>query len=284
MAASIVVPIIANGFRAMGIVYLGYLLGSAQAAAADHIIYGWLFFSVVTLCLVAGGLPFREQPVPARLAPPSSPGIAHPWPVPVLVILVAVLAVLAPAASLALDRSAGTAKLAGTATFAAPAGCQLGTPEIAPDRNSTTVVCGPRRWTVTMQTVPARSTGGGLNEARRRLLGPLDPEGVAISTLHDLPPSAGNWQVTTSEDPGQIAGMAVWIHGQPAVGGLRQRLLQARDSVFGNTVPPLIALVQTHVDHRMPEAESDDLTSELARIVSAQPDLDAQVRRLTTPP
>ena len=53
---SILVPIIANGFRAIGIVYLGYILGSAEAAAADHILYGWMFFSLVILLLIALGL------------------------------------------------------------------------------------------------------------------------------------------------------------------------------------------------------------------------------------
>jgi exosortase A len=58
---SLIVPIIANGFRALGIVVLGHILGSAQAATADHIIYGWLFFSVVILIQIALGLPFRED-------------------------------------------------------------------------------------------------------------------------------------------------------------------------------------------------------------------------------
>ena len=61
MAASIVVPIIANGIRALGIIVLGQILGSAEAAAADHIIYGWLFFTIVMLLLIAGGQIFREQ-------------------------------------------------------------------------------------------------------------------------------------------------------------------------------------------------------------------------------
>jgi exosortase A len=58
--ASIVVPIIANGLRGLGIVYLGYRLNSARAAAADHLIYGWIFFSIVILVLVAVGSPFRQ--------------------------------------------------------------------------------------------------------------------------------------------------------------------------------------------------------------------------------
>ena len=65
---SIIVPIIANGFRGLGIVYLGYLLGSAQAAAADHIIYGWIFFSFVILVLIALGLPFRQDHISTRSA------------------------------------------------------------------------------------------------------------------------------------------------------------------------------------------------------------------------
>ena len=63
---SIIVPVIANGFRGIGIVYLGYLLGSAQAAAADHVIYGWVFFSAVILLLIALGLPFRQDEIPIR--------------------------------------------------------------------------------------------------------------------------------------------------------------------------------------------------------------------------
>lgn len=58
---SLVVPIIANGFRALGIVVLGHILGSAQAATADHLIYGWIFFSVVILLQIALGLPFRQD-------------------------------------------------------------------------------------------------------------------------------------------------------------------------------------------------------------------------------
>ena len=68
MLASIVAPIIANGFRALGIVVFGHILGNAQAALADHLIYGWIFFSVVILLLIALGLPFRQDHRP-RMGP-----------------------------------------------------------------------------------------------------------------------------------------------------------------------------------------------------------------------
>ncbi len=67
---SMVVPVIANGFRALGIVVLGHLLGSAQAAATDHVLYGWIFFSIVILLLVG-----------TRAAVPAGPGQAGDAPV-----------------------------------------------------------------------------------------------------------------------------------------------------------------------------------------------------------
>lgn len=61
LVLALVVPVLANGLRALGIVVLGHHLGSAEAAAADHLIYGWVFFTVVILVLILAGLPFRED-------------------------------------------------------------------------------------------------------------------------------------------------------------------------------------------------------------------------------
>ena len=70
---SIIVPIIANGMRVWGIVVLGYWLGDAQAATADHLIYGWVFFSMVSVILIVLGLPFRQE-VPAFDIPAGGGG------------------------------------------------------------------------------------------------------------------------------------------------------------------------------------------------------------------
>ena len=45
ISMSIIVPIFANGLRALGIIVLAHLEGSASAVAADHVLYGWLFFT-----------------------------------------------------------------------------------------------------------------------------------------------------------------------------------------------------------------------------------------------
>ena len=57
---SILVPILANGIRAYGIVMIAHLSGMKYAVGIDHIIYGWFFFGAVMLLLFMLGRTFRE--------------------------------------------------------------------------------------------------------------------------------------------------------------------------------------------------------------------------------
>lgn len=57
MLASIVVPIIANGIRAWGTIYIAQFQGVEFAAGFDHIFYGWIFFAIVVALIV--GLAWR---------------------------------------------------------------------------------------------------------------------------------------------------------------------------------------------------------------------------------
>nr|WP_086939957.1 exosortase A [Thaumasiovibrio occultus] len=61
IALATLVPIIANGIRAWGIVYLGYISDMKVAAGADHLVYGWVFFSIVTLIVVFAGIVFGRK-------------------------------------------------------------------------------------------------------------------------------------------------------------------------------------------------------------------------------
>ena len=64
---AIVVPVIANGIRAFGIVYIAHITDHRVAAGVDHLIYGWMFFAVVTVLLLAIGMSIEELigPIPA---------------------------------------------------------------------------------------------------------------------------------------------------------------------------------------------------------------------------
>lgn len=61
VALSFAVPILANGLRAYGIVMIAHLSEYEYAVGADHLIYGWIFFSVVTLCLLGVGAAMRDS-------------------------------------------------------------------------------------------------------------------------------------------------------------------------------------------------------------------------------
>jgi exosortase A len=57
MAAAVALPILANGVRAWGTIYIAQSQGIAFAAGFDHIFYGWVFFALVMTALL--GLSWR---------------------------------------------------------------------------------------------------------------------------------------------------------------------------------------------------------------------------------
>jgi exosortase A len=63
---SILVPILANGFRAYMIVMIGHLSNMRLATGIDHYIYGWVFFGVVMLLLFWIGSFWRQDHIQAR--------------------------------------------------------------------------------------------------------------------------------------------------------------------------------------------------------------------------
>lgn len=101
VALSIVVPIIANGFRAFGIIGLSELTNNATAVEADHLIYGWAFFTAVTLLLIAIGLRFSDQgpgiDISAPLEAVRKPPAARPWNAALAGLLGIALATSGPA-------------------------------------------------------------------------------------------------------------------------------------------------------------------------------------------
>ncbi len=54
-------PIVANGFRAYGIILIGYWSDGKLAAGVDHLIYGWVFFSIVMIVLLMIGNSFADR-------------------------------------------------------------------------------------------------------------------------------------------------------------------------------------------------------------------------------
>ena len=63
MALAIVVPIVANGIRAWGIIYLAYASNYKIAMGIDHILYGWVFFVFVMLLFMLICWRFADRPL-----------------------------------------------------------------------------------------------------------------------------------------------------------------------------------------------------------------------------
>jgi exosortase A len=72
LLASLVVPILANGIRVFGIILVGHLTNNRVAVGVDHLVYGWLFSTLVAALLFSIGWRWREDP--ARAEGPASNG------------------------------------------------------------------------------------------------------------------------------------------------------------------------------------------------------------------
>ncbi len=242
VVVSLVLPVIANGFRALGIVVLGHYLGSAEAAAADHILYGWLFFSIVLLLLILLGLPFRQDARPAACASAAAlPAIGLRWPA-VAAVLVLLVSAIGPAAAAVFAWSAGAAPplhlaLAGRCTTL-PDGAD------APGLLQRHLVCDGKRLMLRVQAFSVRSDPGRIIAAERLISQPLSAEDVESRPLAVAGTAPGTWRIVRSQVPDRTVAMALWVGGEPSGTGLAMRLRQARVSLLGGFATPLLATVE----------------------------------------
>ena len=55
LAMALTVPVLANGLRAFGTIYVAWWTSVEQATGLDHIVYGWVFFGIVMAVVLAIG-------------------------------------------------------------------------------------------------------------------------------------------------------------------------------------------------------------------------------------
>ena len=72
LATCIAVPIIANGIRAFGTIYIAHHQGIEFAASFDHVIYGWIFFGFVIALVMGTGWRFFDKRADAPAFDPAS--------------------------------------------------------------------------------------------------------------------------------------------------------------------------------------------------------------------
>jgi exosortase A len=234
MVLAVVVPIFANGIRALGIVVMGSVLGSAEAAAADHVLYGWIFFSIVLLLLIAAGLPFRQD----GARPPAVPLPARPIPLPRMAVLagsgvVAVaLAAAGPLAAGVLDKAGAREPERSAVVLPGLDGCE-------PSADAAALICGDLLVRAEAVVFPEQATWGVVSAERGRVAG-LDDQDILFSVAV---PNGGTWRVRQSKDNGRTVAIGLWLNGRPAGGGVRSRAEQALNSIgYGGGTPVLVAI------------------------------------------
>jgi exosortase A len=284
IAISIVVPIIANGFRALGIVWLGHYLGSADAAATDHILYGWIFFSIVILLLIALGLPFRQddEPEPPTDAPmtPGPDAARHGL---MAGLAVAALAAIGPVIVLGLDQASAAPELALKPLDLTPSCVNQGAPSMQPAAPGRSIIqrvnCGGTPMTVEMEVFAPRSTAAPINQQRRRLTLPEKADDISEAPLlaggKALPP----WRVVRANEPSFVAVAGVWIDGAPTIPSMTMRLNMARSSVFGGAdAPVLVTITPVVADwEKVDMRQKATLERKLATIIEAEPGIEGQI-------
>jgi exosortase A len=83
MAVAVLVPILANGVRAFGTIWIAHLTDISFAEGFDHVVYGWFFFAIVIALIMAAGWRFFDRGVndpwfdPARLRTDAEPLRPH---------------------------------------------------------------------------------------------------------------------------------------------------------------------------------------------------------------
>jgi exosortase A len=231
MVLALAVPLVANGIRALGIVLLGHHLGSAQAAAADHLVYGWIFFSAVILLLVLAGLPFREDDAAAPAA-----RVAAPRPAGRLAALMA-SAVLCCAAGLAGPALAVTIDRAGAVP---PRTLRLPLAELPGCQTAGTGLldCGDDTVEARMLVFSPHTTWAGVAAERYRLAGANDEDAIFTVVA-----GGATWNIRQDREAFRTVAVATWLGGAPAGDGLRTRLRQAWNSLRSVQGSPVLAVV-----------------------------------------
>ncbi len=288
IAISVVVPIVANGFRALGIVWLGHILGSAEAAAADHVIYGWVFFSAVILLLLACGLPFREDGVPSaapsvrdepKVAGNRAPATAF------AAVLLAVIAGIGPTTAMLLDRAA-TADTVQLIPLRPGPDC-ASAPGVPPVRARPAqggqaidqrISCGDLSYDVHIAAYSPRSTAGPVMAERRRLARPPWVEETVESWIE---PEPHTWRLLTGTEEPLAMAIGLWIDGAPSMAGLPVRARMAWNSLTGGHFAPIVVAVTPVVDWaHMGAASRLQVETDLRTFLQAHPELIAQIEIL----
>jgi exosortase A len=121
LAICVIVPVIANGIRAFGTIYIADTNGIEFAEGFDHVLYGWFFFAFVIITVLALGWKFFDREIDDPAFDPADIPVNAPVSNPArLGIFTALLLALAAAPTVWLSANAVAGSGNVPSTFALP--------------------------------------------------------------------------------------------------------------------------------------------------------------------
>jgi exosortase A len=247
VCASVVVPIAANALRAYGIVSLGYLSNNRLAAGVDHVLYGWIFFSVTTAVLISAGLHWSE---PATGASDHGRQVVH-TPRSGNRARVAVLSAIAVVAMAEVSASRLSSYMWARPCPAAAAASAMATPEgwiVTRDLD--------REWAPSPATMESETTKTYLsNERQVSVYEGKYPDwrrGVELINSSNTTGSTGAWQVVVSQRrASNVKGSSIQVVENAIVKGTERRLVWMWYSTGGTVTADAYRLKAVQAKNRL---------------------------------
>jgi len=284
---SLIIPIIANGVRAFGIIFLAYVTNNEMALGVDHVIYGWIFFSLVTFLVLAVGTTFRDD---EEAAPgPVSAGSAARRPASIIhVVLAGILALLPVAAAKAYGDHMLDAQPEGGIAFTAP---DLGGPMIrlegvadplAPKFSGTdaelqaTYNVAGRPVYLHVGYYRYERRGAEVASSDQRLIDNPRWISSAVGTTSAMIGSqatAVQYVRYVQSGRGRIVWLWYWVDGRFTSNPYLAKLLQVKVKLFGGSQPAAIIAVAADYGDIAADADSA-LRAFTARLDQLMPDLE----------
>lgn len=238
------VPVIANGLRALGIVWLGHVLGSAKAAATDHVLYGYLFFSIVLLLLILLGLVFRQDQERHEVQSERAPVGAARGLLPAALAIV--VAALFPLLAGTINRAAAATPVALPESVP---GCVQAANSAQPPALAAAggvlkhFTCSDGTVQLALAAFTPRSNPRLIVDTERAMSG-LNTREAETRSLHVAQATPEDWQLVFIREPQAATASAIWIGGRPAPNDLRTRVRQALATLFGGRDNPLVVTLK----------------------------------------
>lgn len=269
LVLSLVVPIVANGVRAFGIVLLAYVSDNEIAVGIDHLIYGWIFFAFVTAILLAIAMMLRgSEPEPAEV--PRAPGgagptIASPRAMAVAGLAAVLVSVVFPAMvaarqdSAAVDVAAVPAPQVGPPWQLASAALPTWTPSfpMADLTDANAYLAGDTRVDHFIAFYARQRADAEVVGFRNRLTDNVEWKrlgGSAIEVEIDGRPLTVNMVRITSRGQRRVAVYWYWVDGAFTASKHVAKLRQAKVAILGGTQAAAAIFVSAAYDEQPDEA------------------------------